>query len=253
VYNVADLSRNAGMKLVRHIDSARELLEEARRLSDATRLGDHAKNLLEAIGTVDAKLVELRSVCDGAEARIAVLEIIASERDPEQALVASLEYLTDRLGVDASGLRLRDGDDFPYFTTAGFSKEFVLAESSLCQRDHSGAPVRDDFGTVVLECMCGNVVQHTCDPTRPFFTSRGSFWTNSTSALLEETTEDDRLGRTRTRCHGEGYESVALIPMSSHDETFGLLQFNDHEAGKFTPQTIALLEDLAFYLARLLA
>jgi len=153
------------MKLVHHIDSARELLEKARRQCDATPLGEHSRNLRDTIGKVDNELHELRSLCDDVEARLAVLEIIASEKDPEEALVASLGYLTDRLGVDASGLRLREGDDFPYFTTVGFSKEFVLAESSLCQRDHSGPPVRDQLGNVVLECMCRNVIRRRCDPS----------------------------------------------------------------------------------------
>ena len=31
-------------------------------------------------------------------------------------------------GCEAVGIRLREGDDFPYFETRGFPAEFVLAE-----------------------------------------------------------------------------------------------------------------------------
>ena len=51
------------------------------------------------------------------------------------------------------------------------------------------------------------------DPSKPFFTARGSFWTNCTTELLASTTEADRQARTRNRCNGEGYESVALIAL----------------------------------------
>jgi GAF domain-containing protein len=241
------------MKLEHRIESASALLDQARRELDESDAGVSSSSIRETLVSLDHEIHELRSLCDDAETRISVLEIIAAERDPEKALVASLRYLTKRMGVDASGLRLREGDDYPYFTTEGFSEQFVLDEGRLCQRDHSGEAVRDASGEVVLECMCGKVIRGRGDPSLSFFTSRGSFWTNSTSDLLDDTTEDDRLGRTRNRCHAEGYESVALIPLSSHDETFGLLQFNGHEKGKFTPQTIALLEDLSLYLAHLLA
>lgn len=241
------------MELSHRLAPILELVEAARREWDEAPTTEKAEALREALTGLDAELHGLQSLLEDVETRLTVLEIIATTRDPEEALVGALRYLSDRLGVDASGLRLREGDDFPYYTTEGFSSEFVLSESSLCQVDGSGTPVRDALGNVVLECMCGNVLQRRVDPLQPFFTNRGSFWTNSTSELLARTTEQERMGPTRNRCQGEGYESVALIPLTSHEEIFGLLQFNDHDAGKFTPQKIALLEDLAFYLARLLA
>lgn len=241
------------MTLGRQVARARELVREARskleeHLRDTDAVAVHA-----SLDELDEELCRLQGMCEDCDVKQSIFEIIAHVRDPEAALVQSLAYLTAHLGVDASGLRLREGEDFPYFITNGFSKEFVAAESRLCRNDDHGKPVRDDVGSVVLECMCGNIIQGRTDSSKPFFTARGSFWTNSTSCLLDETTEDDRLGRTRNRCRGEGYESVALIPLRAHDETFGLLQFNDRSTGKFTPQKIALLEDLSDYLAHLLA
>ena len=52
--------------------------------------------------------------------------------------------------------------------------------------------------------MCGNVICGRFDPSKPFFTAQGSFWTNCTTELLASTTEADRQGRTRNHCNGQG-------------------------------------------------
>ena len=105
----------------------------------------------------------------------------------------------------------------------------------------------------LIECMCGNVICGRFDPSQPFFTARGSFWTNCTTELLASTTEADRQARTRNRCNGQGYESVALIALAVGDDRLGLLQFNDRRKGRFTAEGIALWERLAGYLAVALA
>ncbi len=179
---------------------------------------------------------------------------LINESDDLHDLVESvLTLLQHELDYEAVGLRLKQGDDFPYYETRGFPPEFVQAESSLCALDQHGELVRDSVGNPVLECMCGNVLCGRFDPALPFYTGRGSFWTNSTTALLASTSEADRQARMRNRCNGEGYESVALIPMRAAAETIGLLQFNDHRVGRFDPQTIAFLEYLADSLATALA
>ena len=108
----------------------------------------------------------------------------------------------------------------------------------------TGEVVRDGQGNPVLECMCGNVLCGRTDPALPFFTEGGSFWTNGTTELLASTTEADRQARTRNRCNGEGYESVALIPLRSGDEIIGLLQLNDHRRDQFTLEMIHFFEGL---------
>ncbi len=136
-------------------------------------------------------------------------------------------------GCEAVGVRLKKGEDYPYFETRGFDREFVLSENSLCEENSEGEIVRDPSGNPVLECMCGNVIRGYTDPAKRFFSEKGSFWTNSTSDLLASASEEDKQSRTRDHCNGEGYESVALVPLRHGDETFGLLQFNDSRRGKF--------------------
>ncbi|MGC2061806.1 MAG: PAS domain S-box protein [Thermodesulfovibrionales bacterium] len=173
-----------------------------------------------------------------------------SIRDLMQNLVLYFQKLT---GCSAVGVRMRQGEDFPYYETRGFPDDFVLAENSLCSFDGKGELVRDDTGHPVLDCMCGNILCGRFDPAKSFFSPRGSFWSNCTTALLASTTEADRQARTRNRCNGEGYESVALVPIRAHGETFGLFQFNDKRKGCFTEEEITRLEDHINYVAISLA
>ncbi|MBF0226952.1 MAG: response regulator [Desulfobacterales bacterium] len=144
--------------------------------------------------------------------------------------------------IEAIGLRLKENFDFPYYTTNGFPNSFVEAEKYLCSYTHDGNLIRDSYGNPILECMCGNVLQGRIDSSLPFFTHHGSFWTNSTTKLLASTTEKERQTRTRNRCNGEGYESVALIPLRSGNFVIGLLQLNDHRTDMFTLEIIKFYE-----------
>jgi PAS domain S-box-containing protein len=183
------------------------------------------------------------------DAMVRMLKLI-NEPNSLDALMREVTFLLrDWSGCTAVGIRLADGEDFPYFETRGFPPEFVELERHLCERDRHGQVVRDAAGNPSLECMCGNVLCGRFDPSKPFFTAHGSFWSNSTTQLLATTTDADRQARTRNRCNGEGYESVALVPLRVGEATFGLLQFNDQRKDRFTPERIALLERLGDSLA----
>jgi len=188
------------------------------------------------------------------------LRLMNESRGSADLIRAAVTFFQEHSGCHAVGIRLREGDDYPfegndypYFEARGFTREFVLAENQLCARDESGEPRRDSTGNPVLECMCGNVICGRFDPAKPFFTPRGSFWTNSTTDLRASTTEADRQTRMRNRCIGEGYESVALIALRIGELRLGLLQLNDRRRGRFALEEIALWERLADYLAAALA
>ena len=181
----------------------------------------------------------------------AVLDLLCliSRNDGIHELIRDVTVLLRNwTGCEAVGVRLNEGEDFPYFETRGFPEEHVRLENRLCAVDEKGEMIRDSEGNPVLECMCGNVLCHRFDPTLPFFTKYGSFWTNSTSALLASTSEADRQARTRNRCHGEGYESVLLAPISHGSHILGLLQLNDSRKDLFTPELVGTVERLASHL-----
>ena len=183
------------------------------------------------------------------ETTIEFLRIVNGSTSSRQLIRAAATFFQQQSGCEAVGIRLKQGDDYPYFEARGFPKEFVLAENSLCSQDSAENIIRDSKGYPIQECMCVNVIQGRFDPSKPFFSKRGSFWTNCTTELLATTTEADRKAHTRNCCHGEGYESVALIGLRVGQESLGLLQLNDRRKDQFTPETIAFWERLADHLA----
>jgi len=190
---------------------------------------------------------------EAREATIELLRICNKAGTLEELMRDLMVHFRNLTGCEAIGVRLREADDFPYFETRGFPEEFVLAENRLCAIDEKGEIVRDGAGHPIYDCMCGNILCGRFDSSKPFFTARGSFWSGCTTDLLASTTDADRQAKTRNRCNGEGYESVALIPLRSHGGTFGLFQFNDKRTGRFTAERIALLENLVDHVAIALA
>jgi len=198
-------------------------------------------------------ITELKELEEEREKMIEILRLINRSRDKKNLIKIVTGFLRDWLNMDAVGVRLSSGDDYPYYETRGFEKKFVSAENYLCARDMNGEIVRDDAGDPELECMCGNVIRGRTDPSKSFFTEHGSFWTNSTSELLATTTEEDRQARTRNRCNGAGYESVVLVPLRTKERTYGLIQFNDFLKDKLSEKTVSLLERVTDQLAYALA
>jgi len=201
--------------------------------------------LLSIVRDISAR----KSVEAERDVAIEFLRLVNAHTGVADLIEASVRFFHQQTGCEAVGIRLRQGDDYPYYEARGFPEEFLQAENSLCSRCANGEVERDSVGNAILACMCGNVIGGRFDPTKPFFTPSGSFWSNCTSDLLASTTAADRQARTRNRCNGEGYESVALIALRVGENRLGLLQLNDHRKNMFTLARMAQWERLAGYLA----
>lgn len=185
------------------------------------------------------------------KAKIDLLNLCNSAETPLELMRDLADFFRKLADCEAVGVRLKEGEDFPYFVTLGFPLEFILAENSLCAEDIQGHPVFDSAGKPVLECLCGAILNGGVDPSH-HFTKNGSFYSNNTAELPADM-PGMLLPATRNRCHAEGYLSVALIPLRSQGEAYGLFQFNDRRCGRFSGRTIKYLEDLVNYVAIALA
>ncbi len=173
-----------------------------------------------------------------------ILDLLNEIREKGDLIRKILYLLKEETKIEAIGIRLREGEDFPYYETSGFPEVFVEEERYLCARDEKGEIIRDAQGNPCLECMCGIVLRGRTNSSLPFFTEGGSFWTNSTSQLLASTSGNNFDARTRDRFKEEGYESIALIPLRSGDEMIGLLQMNDQRPNQFSLDRIKFLEGI---------
>jgi PAS domain S-box-containing protein len=189
----------------------------------------------------------------GHDTTLEFLQLIAGANGLKNVAEVAVRFFSRKSGCEAVGIRLRVGEDYPYYESRGFSEAFLAAENSLCQGCMKKSGEGETAGNPTLACLCGKVIQGGVDSSMPYFSPLGSFWTNSTSELLASTLEKDPMARVRKQCNGEGYESVALIPLRLGRETLGLLQLNDKRKDRFTAEMIARWERLAGYLAVALA
>lgn len=158
-----------------------------------------------------------------------------------------VESMRNSGGIEAVGVRIREGDDYPYLVASGYPDGFIKAENYLCRRSGSGQIIRDSEGNPVLECMCGEILRGKTEP-RPFFTPAGSFWTACLSKLIES----EYGGELRTLFRGpfisSGYESVAIVPLRCDHEIIGVLQLNDSRANIFSAEAVRFFEMTAAIL-----
>ena len=127
-----------------------------------------------------------------------------------QHVVATLKAST---GVDAVGIRLQYGEDYPYFSQTGFSKDFLTTENSLVNHGE-GDICNDSEGRPSLECTCGLVILGRTDPIDPVFTGGGSVWTNNLSSLIVLPADEDPRTNPRNVCIQHGYRSMATRILS---------------------------------------
>ena len=74
--------------------------------------------------------------------------------------------------LDAVGIRVQDGEEFPYLAEDGFPEHFLQTENTLIEHDGNGEICRDDEGNVCLECTCGLVLKGKTDPANSLTTKR---------------------------------------------------------------------------------
>lgn len=163
-------------------------------------------------------------------------------QDLKKALSVAIASIRSITKCQAIAMRLEDKGDYPYFVWEGFAEEFILQEKSICVKDKMNTRIMCENGQYLLECMCGNVIRGRINPSMPFFSTGGSFWCNSTSELVAETTQEDLQGKMRGRCCA--YESVALVPLKIKEQIIGLIQINDKRKNLFSKEMISYLEML---------
>jgi PAS domain S-box-containing protein len=163
-----------------------------------------------------------------------------------------LELMRNSVGIEAVGVRIREGDDYPFLVANGYPDGFIKAENYLCKGSGSGQIIRDSEGNPVLECMCGAIIRGQTQPSRPFFTPAGSFWTACLSKLLESEYGGELKTLFRSPYISSGYESVAIVPLRGDHEVLGVLQLSDSRDNIFGAEAVHFFEMIAAILVTFL-
>jgi diguanylate cyclase (GGDEF)-like protein len=170
--------------------------------------------------------------------------------DLKSRLNIVIKHIKALVGCEAVSIRLYSEGDYPYFVYDGFTSSFIRHETSILGRNDDGTAASSlDGEEPPLECVCGSVIRGVFEPDLPFISNFGSFFTNSTTALLTDRSLTVCLGRTRNYCNWSGYESVALVPLKSEGKNIGLIQLNDKLRDIFTEEKLEVLEMIAEQVA----
>jgi signal transduction histidine kinase/PAS domain-containing protein len=208
---------------------------------------DEIGNIMSLYGTIQ-DITERKQTEKYSELSREILQILNGTGSLHDSIQRALAALKTRTGLDAVGIRLQDGEDFPYYAQKGFPKDFLLAENSLIERTADEGVGCDKDGNVILECTCGLVISGKTDPAHPLITPGGSFYTNDSIPLLDIPPEEDPRFHPRNQCIQHGYASFALVPIRNNDRIVGLIQLNGRRKGCFTRYTVELLEIIASHI-----
>ncbi len=212
--------------------------------SDSTYM-EVASPIWDADGNCTGAVIIISDVTDSNKAR-ARLEFTANLFsktkdfiDLKPTIDVFLKTIVEYSKCDAIAIRLKDGNNYPYYLWHGLDDEVVTSDDSLLCKD------TDENDEQVLECLCGCVIDNKTDLLPEHFTEEGSFWSNDVS-LLDEYITDDATGIViRNRCGQMGYKSLALIPVRYKDNILGLIQLNYKQPDKLAFDDIRYYESLA--------
>ncbi|MEI6678372.1 MAG: PAS domain S-box protein [Mariniphaga sp.] len=217
-------------------------------INDKSKVIYDKDNTIVRVDGVSRDITEEKQAAIFREINHKINQILNESGDLKVSVHRVIDCLKKKTGFDAIGIRLQQGDDFPYFAQNGFSSEFLSTKNTLIGHTKAGGLCRDKSGNIKLECTCGLVISGKTDPENPSVTVGGSIWTNDSLTFLEIAPGDDLRFHPRNQCIHQGYASVALIPVRTKDKNIGLIQFNDHRKGCFTIDMIDRLEGMAMYL-----
>jgi two-component system NtrC family sensor kinase len=155
------------------------------------------------------------------------------------------KMLIDISRCDAVELRLKRGEKYYRCEMVRDNEQPFRWEYCPCVQaeDRRTIPCsQDDSGT---EKLCRDLILSRFDPTLPFFTKKGSFWTNNLSSLQTSPGQKKTDLPIYDLSRMGDYGSLAIFPLVIDDDNLGLLQLKKKQEDYFTPDQIRLYEGLA--------
>lgn len=174
-----------------------------------------------------------------------VLKELHESINTDTMILSIVKLIKKYSSIEAVGIRMKVGEDFPYIGTEGFDKDFFIHEKSMYKYNNkTGEPERDESGNIILECICGKILTGDITNIESHLSEGGSFSINHGSSFpLKGNIERKNAGMCRY-CKNAGYESIALIPIRAGEDILGLIQLNDHRTGMFKEGMIPFFESL---------
>lgn len=164
-------------------------------------------------------------------------DLQSSEDNKDDVIYAIIKFIRDKLNICSVAIRIKDGKDFPFYTSLGFSDKFIKMENFLCCSHDSCDHPCDNH----LECMCGAIInkkQQVDHTNKSCHTENGSFWTNSSTDTIGD------VNISRGTCIKTGYKTIVISPISYNGVNIGLIQLNDYQENKVNKNIVEAIEEI---------
>ncbi len=172
-----------------------------------------------------------RDTGDYLHAVDALLKLFGQTSSRAEYLDSVVDLVQEWSGCRCVGIRVLDEDGGMFYGShKGFSQAFWASENWLS--------VDED------ECACTRVIREEPEPQDlPVMTRQGSYCYQDVQEYLRSLPEAGR-NRFRGACAGNGFRSLALIPVRYRDRMVGMVHIADERPGMISFKLIGFLESL---------
>jgi len=161
----------------------------------------------------------------------------------------TLEIMIEFSGCDAVELWLNESDKYTHCAMTYSVRDSFQYEIVQPIKNEMNEIVLFDAKESIYNLLRLNIWQKKHDPSLPFFTEGGSFWTGNTKQPLTCMLKSEEKKYYSNHKLDLQYESLALIPLAVGDKNTGFLQLMSFRQGCFTENDIMLYESHAQILA----
>lgn len=155
-----------------------------------------------------------------------------------------LNLLMDFSGCDAVELWVRDGEKYIHIKVSqGTSNSFQHEMVTSIDDDGNGI-IPNLPGDSIINRILIDTIRGQYDPSLPFCTQGGSFWTGDTEesfVLMRKSA----IIRNHNHNFPEDYRSLAFIPIIGENENIGVLQMMKRDLNFFTEEETEFYESIA--------
>jgi two-component system NtrC family sensor kinase len=155
------------------------------------------------------------------------------------------KMLLDFSGCDTVELRVMERNKYYRCETTHSPKRPFRSEIKPCVKNEDGELIPGSQDDSDLEQLCKDVFRGRFDPSLPFFTRRGSFWTEDAGKPFVFRKKTDERSRVRSLHTGGECTSLAIIPIAVDNQNIGLLQLKSKQLGYFTNDEVEFYEGIA--------
>jgi PAS domain S-box-containing protein len=171
-----------------------------------------------------------------------VLSLLNSDENMNDIINELADLFKDFSRADGVGIRVREGESFPYYVTKGFPKEFDKETNPLCSPKAHGKIKHGKDGRLLFDCICCSVASlDTMNIKHSSITGEGSFWINNVNNQKDVPVF---CLAAKDKCSLSGYESLALIPIRKDNEAVGMIQLSYYEPNKLSLDLVKFFEEI---------